>query len=127
MARGAGARMCDFGSYGTQQGTFYLPKSALEPRLELIAKIFPQVDEWLNNLNFGEAADNVAAHWFLKLLKTMKITFLQDAAIMIDDFPNHRVFSNALFQDPLFLEFKRYILIYSLFIMFANLSFSFNI
>lgn len=100
--------MRSLGGYGTQQGTFYLPRSALEPPLELQAKMFPQVDEWMDKLNSGAAIENIAARGFLKLLKIMRITFLQDAAIMINDFPHHRVFSHALFQDPLFLEFKRY-------------------
>lgn len=102
--------MRSLGGYGTQQGSFYLPRSALEPPAELQAKVFPKVDEWMDKLNSGVANDNVAARGFLKLLKTMRITFLQDAAIMINDFPHHRVFAHSIFQDPLFLEFKRYII-----------------
>lgn len=99
--------MRSLGGHGTQQGSFYLRRSALEPPAELQAKVFPQVDEWVGKLLSGEVGDDASARGFLQLLKTMRITFLQDAVLIMKDFPHHRIFQHALFKDPLFISFKK--------------------
>ncbi|KAI9243983.1 hypothetical protein EDC94DRAFT_496437, partial [Helicostylum pulchrum] len=68
--------------------------------------VFPQVDEWVGKLLSGEVGDDASARGFLQLLKTMRITFLQDAVLIMKDFPHHRIFQHALFKDPLFISFK---------------------
>ena len=61
----------------------------------------------MDKLNSDAIGYNVAARGFLSLMKVLRYTFLQDAVIMMGIFPQHPVFKNGIFSDPLFLTFKR--------------------
>ena len=89
--------------FPSQQGHFFLPRAAVAPPPELCAKVFPQVDYWLEKIEPSQ----IAAAGFLRLLGVLRVTFLQDAVLMQEKYPRHPVFHSQIFQDPLYQEFKR--------------------
>lgn len=90
-----------------QGGAFFLPRDTILPSEELQAKIFPQASEWLNKIHNGQAEQTVSAEGFLKLLLTLRISFLQDSVFMQRKMPHHAIWKHAIFRDPMYLEFKR--------------------
>ena len=89
--------------FPSQQGHFFLPRAAVSPPPELCAKVFPQVDYWLEKIEPSQ----IAAAGFLRLLGVLRVTFLQDAVLRQEKYPRHLVFHSQIFQDPLYQEFKR--------------------
>ncbi|KAG1040322.1 hypothetical protein G6F43_012305 [Rhizopus delemar] len=97
--------MRSLAGFGKVKGNFYLPRANLDPCVELQKKVFPLVDEWLDKLDANTIEYNVA-RGFLTLMKQLRITFLQDSALIMKDLPAHPVFKHDLFSDPLFVTFK---------------------
>jgi len=102
--------------FTVQQGQFYLSRSAIDPPEELCRTIFPELDAWNDRLmakqmNEGTSGDpmqvTVAAKAFFQLLFMLRITIVQDSVFMMDKFPNHPLWQNAIFSNPLFLEYKQ--------------------
>lgn len=90
-----------------QQGTFFLPRNTTIPSENLQSKFFPEASMWLSKIHEGHAEQTVSAESFLRLVLTLRITFLQDSVFMQKIFPNHPVWKHELFQDREYLEFKR--------------------
>ncbi|KAI8340419.1 hypothetical protein BD560DRAFT_412367 [Blakeslea trispora] len=89
------------------QGTFFLSRNTVEPCQALQEKLFPLASVWLEKIHSGRAEQTVAAEGFLRLLLTLRITFLQDSVYMQKAIPDHPIWRHSLFVDPLYLEFKR--------------------
>ena len=94
------------------QGTFFLPRNTVEPCQALQEKLFPLASIWLEKIHSGQAEQTVAAEGFLHLLLTLRITFLQDSVYMQKAIPDHPIWRHSLFVDPLYLEFKRYVILF---------------
>ncbi|KAI8364196.1 hypothetical protein BD560DRAFT_173227 [Blakeslea trispora] len=90
-----------------QQGMFFLPRNTVEPCQALQSKVFPMASVWLEKIHSGHAEQTVAAEGFLRLLLTLRTTFLQDSVFMQNVVPDHPIWQHELFLDPLYLEFKR--------------------
>ncbi|KAG2199449.1 hypothetical protein INT47_011561 [Mucor saturninus] len=86
-----------------QQDTFFLPRNTTIPPENLQAKLFPEASVWLSKIHEGHAEQTVSAEGFLKLLLTIRITFLQDSAFMQQKFPTHPIWKHDLFQDEEYL------------------------
>lgn len=80
-----------------QQGTFFLPRNTTIPSKSLQAKAFPEASLWLSKIHEGHAEQTVSAEGFLKLMLTIRITFLQDSVFMQQKFPNHFIWQHELF------------------------------
>lgn len=46
-----------------------------------------------------------AAMWFLRLLRELRIVFLQDSVLRRREFPGHHIWRHELFKDPLYASF----------------------
>ncbi|KAL0082300.1 transcriptional activator of glycolytic enzymes-domain-containing protein [Phycomyces blakesleeanus] len=55
----------------------------------------------------GECEQTTAARSFLELLKQLRITFLQDSAVLMKKIPSHPLWHNGIFSDPEYTEFRR--------------------
>ncbi|KAG2191270.1 hypothetical protein INT47_004031 [Mucor saturninus] len=93
-----------------QQGTFFLPRNTTIPSENLQTKLFPEASMWLSKIHEGHAEQTVSAEGFLKLLLTIRITFLQDSVFVQQKFPTHPIWKHDLFQDEEYLSFKRQLL-----------------
>jgi hypothetical protein len=89
------------------QGTFWLARNTVVPSEGLQAKVFPEASTWLSKIHEKKAEQTVSAEGFLKLLLTLRITFLQDSVFMQKLMPNYIIWRHELFCDPEYLEFKR--------------------
>ena len=91
-------------------GSYYLCRTAIEPSETLINAVFPvstiaqSIKEYQEKTNNTEIADTQ----FFKLLRYFAITLLQDSFILMqdDEYGDHPLFKNSLFQSPLFQQFK---------------------
>jgi hypothetical protein len=91
-------------------GQFYLVRSTVMPPEELLVKVFPRVDYWLERISKEEVLESsTAADGFLNLLVQMRVVFLQDSVILKQKFPDHLLWFDPLFQDELYLQFERYV------------------
>lgn len=114
-------------------GSYHLPRASVEPSEHLNRKIFPWADEWLRwyGTYFKEEAYkgledipfkyinpppeheltkeqrcDLSAQGFLRLVKVLRKTFLQDSVLLRKDYPSHPCFrDNTLFKSKEYLEF----------------------
>lgn len=99
-------RVCNGFSRGL--GNFWLPRAGVEPRDELQAMIFPEIEGWEARLNDPEDPafnSSQSAFKFLSLLKKMRKIILQDAVFMMLEDPHNVLFSHPIFKNDMFLAF----------------------
>lgn len=97
--------------FSRDAGQFYLVRSTITLPNELLVKIFPQVDYWLERIKKKEVLKaSTVADGFLNFLVQMRVIFLQDSMIMRERFPDHSLWRDPLFQDELYLQPERYVL-----------------
>lgn len=97
---------------------YFLPRASVEPPASLASQIFPDLDAWLarhQDVAHGiiarragkistreDNADNVqedmAALGFLSLLKKLRTVILQDAPILMAEFPSATIFQRPIFK-----------------------------
>jgi hypothetical protein len=72
--------------------------------------VFPSIDEWQWRLkNSAGVQPNFALDGYLRMLFFFREVIIQDAAIMMDEYP-HPVFHHAIFCSPEFLSYKQCLL-----------------
>jgi len=77
-------------------GSFFLKRACIIPSEALSKQIFPEIDDLLAQ---NEGRDgNIAAVGFLRLLKELRIIFLQDSIPLKKLYPNHPIWRLQLFQ-----------------------------
>lgn len=97
-----------------QPGQFYIPRASLDPPEDLTKLIFPLLDEWNDRLlaknvdkNNGDPMEvTVAAKACFQLFFMLRKIIIQDSIVMMEKFPNHPLWQNELFSNPMFLEYK---------------------
>ncbi|KAN0073311.1 hypothetical protein V8E54_008531 [Elaphomyces granulatus] len=82
-------------------GNYYLKRGYAVPPETLVLKIWPWVDKALAMYERGgiEKVDLCGIE-FLRLLKKLRVVFLQDAAILMKDYPDLEIWSHQVFKEP---------------------------
>jgi len=79
-----------------ERGCFFLKRASIDPAEPLQQQLFPQIDSLLH---YHEGKDgNIAAIGFLRLLKCLRIIFLQDSVVLKSTFPNHPIWRHEIFE-----------------------------
>lgn len=91
-------------------GSYFVPRSTVPPPASLQRQIWPAVDLWREvHENPATATSgispNKAAGAFLELLCWLREVLLQDAAFLIQLYPDHPLFKHPIFSSPEFLTF----------------------
>jgi len=103
LPRGAIRVMAGFPA---DRGQYWLPRSSVDPPEALTARIFPEVDGWLQKVEAGQEAEStICAQGFLRLLQRMRKVLVQDVACLRQLIPNHAILNHDIFQSVEFLTF----------------------
>jgi hypothetical protein len=82
-------------------GSYYLKRGYAVPPEALVSKIWPWVDEALAMYERGDIKKvDLCGIEFLRLLKKLRVVFLQDAAVLIKDYPDLEIWSHQVFKGP---------------------------
>lgn len=100
-------------------GNYHLPRACLEPPESLQLQIFPEVEYWLGRhekhrkskgkcgiKDGGVAQTDYAGVYFLQMLQTLRVTLLQDMAIVQPDYPDLPGFNQAPFNTQEWLDWS---------------------
>ena len=79
-------------------GSYYVPRSSASPPASLLMAVWPELDHWQQKYSSGALEQNKAAGAFLELLQWLRAVLLQDAPFLMDDFPDHPLFQQPVFQ-----------------------------
>ncbi|KAG2216357.1 hypothetical protein INT45_001609 [Circinella minor] len=100
------ASICAVNGFPTGKGRYWLRHALVQPEESLQRKIFPEVDNWLSKVESeNDAERSISAQGFLRLMKTMRVVILQDAAVLREQHPTHPMFNHPIFQGQDFLSF----------------------
>ncbi|KAL0137622.1 hypothetical protein V8B55DRAFT_1578467 [Mucor lusitanicus] len=100
-----------------QPGQLFLPRAALDPPEDLMKLVLPLLDQWNDRLlakyddkNNGDPIMQVtvAAKACFDLFFVLRKSILQDAVEMMDKVPYHSLWTNKIFANPMFLQYKEY-------------------
>jgi hypothetical protein len=91
-----------------EAGQYYLKRANTEPCELLQRQIFPWIEEYLNGV--VEYEKTLAVQGYLRLLKFLRIVVLQDAAVLIEKFPDDLLFKLPIFHSVQFLAFKQQVI-----------------
>jgi hypothetical protein len=91
--------------------SYFLPREAVAPPAALLCQVWPDLDRWqAAHLERADAteqvAPNLAAGGFLELLQRLRSVFLQDSVLWRQDFPQHPIFRDPLFQTADYRAFE---------------------
>ena len=89
--------------------TYFLPRDVLVPPNDLVAQIFPWVEQELAALNdrvrHNRYTEDYALRHFLRLLIFLRKIIIQDAALLFALCPNANIWTYFPFSDPQFHAF----------------------
>ncbi|KAF8263254.1 hypothetical protein EI94DRAFT_1807551 [Lactarius quietus] len=95
--------------FNAQSDTHFQPRNALEPPAELLAAVFPWVEQEQDNLTqrqaSGSQADDIALKQLLRLLVWLRCVLLQDCAVLYAKYPSCPMFRYSPFDSPAFRQF----------------------
>ena len=85
------------------QGSYYLPRAAVQPPESLVHDIWPWVDDWMEwyELGLGGETDDhcdIAGEGFLRLLNLLRTILLQDSVLLQAEFPSHPIWTDPIFH-----------------------------
>ena len=86
------------------EGTYHVRRAEVPPPDGLLAKVFPDVSRCLEFVERQPRAE-LAPQGFLRLVKYSREVVLQDAAVLMERFPQHPMWRAAVFSDPEFAAF----------------------
>ncbi|KAF7369757.1 hypothetical protein MVEN_00307500 [Mycena venus] len=90
-------------------GAHFLARDSLEPPAEIIAQIFPWVEEELSALTTRESenrqAHDIALRHFLELLLWLRMVIVQDGAVLYTQNPDASIFKFPPFNSTVFRQF----------------------
>ena len=95
--------------------SFYLSRAVVAPSDELCRLMFPEANAWRDRLSAREADPNngddmvvtLAAGAFLKMIFSLRKSFIQDSVPLSQIFPNHPIWQHSFWQSELYKDFKR--------------------
>jgi hypothetical protein len=87
-------------------GSYWLPRGHVTPEDELQRKIFPDLDKYLETNSHVQPEATLAFKGFTNLLKFLRIVILQDAAVLMNTYPNYHIFQHELFCSSAFKKFQ---------------------
>ncbi|KAF8257779.1 hypothetical protein EI94DRAFT_1418266, partial [Lactarius quietus] len=95
--------------FNAQSDTHFQPWNALELPAELLAAVFPWVEQEQDNLTqrqaSGSQADDIALKQLLRLLVWLRCVLLQDCAVLYAKYPSCPMFRYSPFDSPAFCQF----------------------
>jgi hypothetical protein len=98
----------------TAPGTYFLERAVLDPPTTLTDMIFPWATEYQNlyvriredrEENTG-VDPTMAGGAYLKWIISLRKIIIQDAAVMIERYPNHSLYQHPMFQSEEFISYK---------------------
>ena len=98
--------------YDTRLNSYILPRSRVTPPTSLTDSVLPWVAEDLRKVEILCKNPNVKIHDhsaknFLENLMWLKVVFLQDSAILQQQYPEFPVFHHAVFRSPEWAPFAQ--------------------
>ena len=88
-------------AFSQAPGNYYLKGGHAVPPESLVLKIWPWVDEALAMYERGDIEKvDLCGIEFLRLLKKLRVVFLQNAAILMKDYPDVEIWSLQVFKEP---------------------------
>jgi hypothetical protein len=96
-----------FPNFTLDQNNFFLPRDINVPD-SLLSKISPLLKRYQDAWS-AKAPRNqdLATAGFLELLKYLRIVLLQDSILMIDLYPNLKIWKTPVFQGEEYLRWKK--------------------
>src|SRR5277367_6020493 len=107
------AFMRSIAGFPQRGNAYFLPRAQEIPDEALCARIWPEVDVWLERMEayHPDRTDNevvrldLAGSGFLRLLRTLRVVLLQDSVILRQRFPLHPLWTDPLFNGE---EYRRF-------------------
>jgi hypothetical protein len=107
------AFMRSIAGFPQRGNAYFLPRAQEIPDEALCARIWPEVDVWLERIEayHPDRTDNevvrldLAGSGFLRLLRTLRVILLQDSVILRQQFPLHPLWADPLFNCE---EYRRF-------------------
>jgi hypothetical protein len=101
--------------FPTNNRFFYFARTAPDHPTSLCKKLIPSIDEWHYRLaakqlkpdNNNPIQSTAAANSFEQVIMTLRKTFTQDSALMMERHPCHPIWQHSVFSDPAYLSFKK--------------------
>jgi hypothetical protein len=84
-------------------GSYFVPRAQVKPPIELMRKVYPDVDLWRTAHEDPERSgveDNKAARMILELLEWLREVILQNTPYLQTEFPEHPIWQDPLFRHP---------------------------
>ena len=82
-------------------GNYYLKIGHAVPPKSLVLKTWPRVDEALAMYGRGDIEKvDLCGIELLRLLKKLRVVFLQDAAVLMKDYPDLEIWFHRVFKEP---------------------------
>lgn len=91
--------------FSPQGGDFWLPRATVDPPAALKSLVFPELDEYLQQMR-TRAISDIAAKGFLKTLEELRTVALQDSVVLRQKLPDHFLWDHSIFQSSLYREFE---------------------
>ncbi|KAK9471565.1 transcriptional activator of glycolytic enzymes-domain-containing protein [Dipodascopsis tothii] len=79
-------------------GSYTIRRAMFDPPDDLLAEIFPWVDDWLEREGQPAPELELSAFRTLRLLKLLRRFIIQDAVLLRRKFPSHPVFNHDIFR-----------------------------
>ena len=88
-------------------GRFYhLARSQVVPDEELATMVFPEIEDWESKIADGKLEVDYSRNNFLKLMKYLRVVFLQDSVFLREKFPNHVCWRAPIFATAAYMDFE---------------------
>jgi len=85
--------------FNKDPGNYFLRRDCRDPPISLQCQIYPSIDEMLQRHEEEDGVEiNLAAIGFLKLLKELRIIFIQDSVELRERYPDHPIWRLDLFD-----------------------------
>ncbi|KAE8964038.1 hypothetical protein PR001_g29185 [Phytophthora rubi] len=97
--------MRSLAGFSPDRRSFYLERAALVPPDSLQREVFPFVENYMTAYT-KQSAPHVATGGFLNLLSYLRVVVLQDAVLLRELHPAHKLWGHPLFRTNAFTEFS---------------------
>jgi hypothetical protein len=90
---------------------YFLKRGAAQPPASLTSLLWPWADRALGMYKAGQIKNpDLTGRFFCEMLKSLRIVFLQDAAVMSSSFPNLGLWDHPVFRHPDWKPFAKEVL-----------------
>ena len=91
-------------------GSYFVPRATVIPPASLQKRVWPALDDWTTKYQDATAnsmEESIATGAFFELLDWLRRVFLQDSVFYKEQYPEHPIFQDPLFQTAEYQTFAR--------------------